>query len=183
MSTITPAFSSAFTYRDVRTYMFATAFIAGNIIMPQFAHIIPQGGLTWLPIYFFTLVGAYLCGWQAGVLTALLSPVVNCIAFGMPATHALPAILVKSILLAVAAAYAGRRIPATVSTMWRTFAAVACVVLFYQCAGAIFEYAITGSALAAVSDFRIGLPGIALQLTAGTIVIHLAGRHVVSRRA
>lgn len=37
-----------------------------------------------LPIYFFTLVAAFRCGWKVGLLTAVLSPVVNCLLFGMP---------------------------------------------------------------------------------------------------
>ena len=62
-----------------------------------------------LPIYFFTLVGAYKYGWRTGLLTALASPLVNAALFGMPAVTALPAILVKSALLAGAAGYAARR--------------------------------------------------------------------------
>ena len=42
-------------YGNVRTYLAASLFIVGNILFPQFFHLIPQGGITWLPIYFFTL--------------------------------------------------------------------------------------------------------------------------------
>ena len=55
------------------TYFAALAFIAGNILLPQLVHLIPQGGIIWLPIYFFTLVGAYKYGWRTGLLTALAS--------------------------------------------------------------------------------------------------------------
>lgn len=72
-------------YNQLRTYLAVTLFVAGNIILPQLCHLVPQGGIRWLPIYFFTLVGAYKYGWKVGLLTALVSPLVNSALFGMPA--------------------------------------------------------------------------------------------------
>ena len=95
--------------RSVRTYAAALLFVAGNIVLPQLFHLVPQGGVTWLPIYFFTLIGAYKYGWRVGLLTAILSPLVNSLLFGMPAVAALPAILLKSCLLAAVAGLAARR--------------------------------------------------------------------------
>jgi len=43
-------------FKSVRTYMFATIFIAGNLILPQLVHFIPNGGPTLLPIYFSHLL-------------------------------------------------------------------------------------------------------------------------------
>ena len=96
-------------YREAKTYLAAALFVAGNIVLPQICHLVPQGGLRWLPIYFFTLVGAYKYGWRVGLLTAVLSPLVNSALFGMPAAAALPVILLKSVLLAAAAGFAARR--------------------------------------------------------------------------
>ena len=96
-------------YRETRTYLAAALFAAGNIVLPQLCHLVQLGGPTMLPIYFFTLVGAYKYGWRTGLLTALASPLVNAALFGMPAVTALPAILAKSALLAGAAGYAARR--------------------------------------------------------------------------
>lgn len=45
----------ALDYRDMRTYMVAMLFILGNMVLPQLCHLIPQGGITWLPIYFLLL--------------------------------------------------------------------------------------------------------------------------------
>ena len=64
-------------YSNARTYLMAALFIAGNMALPQLFHLIPQGGITWLPIYFFTLIGAYKFGWKVGLLTAVLSPIIN----------------------------------------------------------------------------------------------------------
>lgn len=33
-------------YSEIRTYLFGLLFVAGNIILPQCCHLIPQGGLT-----------------------------------------------------------------------------------------------------------------------------------------
>lgn len=153
-------------YGQIKTYQVAGLFLAGNIVLPQLAHLLPQGGITWLPIYFFTLVGAYKYGWKAGLLTALLSPLVNSALFGMPAAAALPVILVKSVLLALAAGYAASRFRK--ASLWM----LAAVVLGYQIAGSLFEWGYTGSLAAAVQDFRIGLPGMLLQLFGGWFVIN-----------
>lgn len=159
------------TYREIRTYIIATLFIAGNIILPQLCHTIPQGGLIFLPIYFFTLVGACKYGWQVGLLTALLSPLVNHVLFGMPPAHALLPITVKSVVLALSAALITRR-KGTV-----TLLSVAAAVVAYQTVGSLFELALTGSYVAAVQDVRLGLPGIAIQIFGGYAVLRWLLRH------
>lgn len=98
MSTASLA-SQKYTFGNFRTYLAATAFLCGNILVPQLCHLIPGGGLIFLPIYFFTLVAAFRCGWKVGLLTAVLSPLVNCLLFGMPPVASLPAILIKSLTL------------------------------------------------------------------------------------
>ena len=107
-----------------------------------------------------------LMGWRAGLLTALASPVANALLFGMPAAAALPAIVLKSVLLAGAAGYAAARFRRA------SLALLAAVVLFYQAAGTLGEWALTGSFHAAVQDFRIGLPGMLLQIFGGWAFIN-----------
>ena len=60
-------------FSNVKTYLFAFLFVAGNIALPQLCHLVPMGGQTLLPIYFFTLIAAYKFGFRVGLLTALLS--------------------------------------------------------------------------------------------------------------
>lgn len=148
-------------YTNANTYLFALLFMAGNIVLPQLCHLVHLGGPTLLPIYFFTLVGAYKYGLKAGLLTAVLSPLVNSALFGMPAAAVLPAILVKSVLLAVAAGYTAQRFRRI------TIPALAGVVLAYQAAGTLVEWALTGSFYLAAQDFRIGIPGMLLQIVGG----------------
>lgn len=64
-------------YRQSRTYLFSVLFVLGNILLPQLCHLVHLGGPTMLPIYFFTLVGAYKYGMRLGLLVAILSPLVN----------------------------------------------------------------------------------------------------------
>ncbi len=143
-------------YRNVMTYGAALLFVLGNIVLPQLFHLMPQGGMTWLPIYFFTLVGAYKYGWKVGLLTAVLSPLINSWLFAMPAPDVLPAILIKSVLLAVGAGYAARRFNSVSLLLFLA------VVLFYQVIGTMAEWALSGS---------IGIPGMLLQVVGGYLFV------------
>lgn len=156
----------AYGYREVRTYLAASLFILGNIALPQFFHLFPQGGVTWLPIYFFTLVGAYKYGWKVGLLTAVLSPLVNSALFGMPPATALPAILLKSGLLALAAGFTAHRYRKVSVYL------LLVVVLSYQTIGTLGELIIKGNFYLAVQDFRIGIPGMLLQVFGGYFFIN-----------
>ena len=96
--------------------------IVGNVVLPQLCHLVHWGGPAMLPIYFFTLIGAYKYGFKVGMLTAVLSPLANSILFGMPSVAILPAILVKSVFLALVAGYMADRfrkitIPALLGTV------------------------------------------------------------------
>lgn len=154
-------------YNDKRTYLMAGVFAIGNIIVPQLCHLIPQGGFILLPIYFFTLISAYKYGATAGLLTAILSPVVNHILFGMPALSVLPILLVKSTLLAIFASIVAARVGRV------TLPAVALAVVAYQLVGMLFEWPMTGSFAAALQDIRLGYPGILIQIFGGFFVLKL----------
>lgn len=151
--------------RESKTYLTATLFILGNIALPQLFHLIPQGGMTWLPIYFFTLIGAYKFGWKVGVLTAILSPCLNSLLFGMPAVSVLPAILLKSVLLAIGAGYAAHRFQKI------SLPLLTATVAFYQLTGTLGEWIMTGDFFLSVQDFRIGIPGMLFQIIGGYLFI------------
>lgn len=129
-------------YSNAKTYLIAALFIAGNMALPQLFHLIPQGGITWLPIYFFTLISAYKFGWKVGLLTAVLS-----------------------VLLAVAAGWAAHRFNRI------SLPILLAVVLFYQVIGTLGEWVMAGSFFQAVQDFRVGLPGMAMQVAGGYALI------------
>lgn len=158
-------------YSNMKTYLAASLFVLGNLVLPQVFHLIPQGGMIWLPIYFFTLVGAYKYGWKVGLLTAVLSPLANSALFGMPAVAALPAILFKSALLAIAAGYAASHFKKA------SIGLLVGVVLAYQIVGTLGEWAMIGDFRLAVQDFRIGIPGMLLQVFGGWLFIN----HVIRK--
>ena len=93
---------------NTKTYVLASLFVLGNLVFPQLAHLIPQGGLILLPIYFFTLIAAYKYGFFVGMLTAIFSPLINSLLFAMPPVAVLPAIMIKSIVLVIAASLAAK---------------------------------------------------------------------------
>lgn len=153
-------------YKEAKTYFVAALFVVGNILLPQLCHLVPQGGVTWLPIYFFTLIGAYKYGWRVGLLTAIVSPLINSLLFGMPPVTGLPAILLKSVLLAVFAGMAATRFKK--ASLWMLLA----VVLAYQIIGTLGEWIMKGDFYLAVQDFRIGVPGMLLQIFGGWLFIN-----------
>lgn len=153
-------------YRQTKTYLAAALFTLGNIIVPQLCHAVNMGGPTWLPIYLFTLIGAYKYGWRVGLLTAVTSPLLNSLLFAMPAMESLPAILLKSSLLAAVAGYAASRFKKA------SLGLLICVVLTYQIVGTLGEWVIKGDLYWAAQDFRIGVPGMLLQVFGGWLFIN-----------
>lgn len=145
-------------YAKSKTYITAAIFTLCNIALPQLCHLIPNGGQILLPIYFFTLLGAYKYGWRVGLLTALLSPLANSLLFGMPAPSLLPIIMVKSAILALMAGYVAaytRRV---------SILSLAIVVFGSQLLSSLFEWAYTGELMKATQDFRMGLAGMLIQI-------------------
>ena len=163
MSTTAKLYS--FNLANTKTYLFAAIFIVGNLLLPQLAHLVPQGGLIFLPIYFFTLIAAYKYGIHVGLLTAVLSPLANHLLFGMPPAAVLPAILIKSVILAIAAAIAAKHAGKV------SLVAILLVILAYQLIGTGIEWAITQNFAIAIQDFRLGVPGMLVQLFGGYLVL------------
>lgn len=150
---------------NYRAYLLSLAFIAGNLILPQICHLVPDGGKMFLPIYFFTLIASYKFGIRIGLITALLSPLCNHLLFGMPPISALPVLLIKSSLLAIAAAWVAQR-SKRVSLLL-----VAFTVIAYQFIGSIAEYIISGSLLMALQDINLGFPGMIIQIVFGWLIL------------
>ncbi len=153
-------------FDQLRTWRLAALFTIGNILLPQLCHLIPQGGFIFLPIYFFTLIGAYKYGWRVGLLIALASPLVNHALFGMPAAAVLPVLLAKSVTLAFVAAFVAHRFQR--ATLPLLFA----VVVAYQLIGGGIEALLTGNLAAPLQDWQLGWPGLLLQVVAGWWIIN-----------
>jgi hypothetical protein len=151
---------------NAKSLLWAVLFTAGNLALPYVCHHAPIGnlGYTLLPIYFFTLIAAYKFGWQVGLLTAVLSPLVNTLLLGMPMVAALPIIITKSVLLAGCAAFMAHRVH-KISMLH-----LLVVVLAYQIAGAGIEM-LYDSVAAGLAEFRNGWLGMILQVVGGYFVL------------
>ena len=155
---------------STRTAMYVLIFTLSNVLFPQLVHLVPNGGFIFLPIYFFTIIGAYKYGLAVGLLTAVMSPMVNHLLFGMPAAGVLSVIMIKGVLAALAASYVARK------TSRVSIVALVAVVAFYQLLGGLVEWTMTSSLAAALQDVRMGLPGMALQVLGGYAFLRYVAR-------
>ena len=151
-------------YDELKTYLWASLFVVCNMVLPQVFHLIPQRGIIFAPLSLVILAGAYKFGWKTGVLAAVASPIINNLVFGLPAWGVLPVMLLKLMVLALAAgltAQHARRV---------TLPLLVGVVLASEIVGGLGELLLTGSATATIADFTIGWPGLLLQVI-GTYLI------------
>ncbi len=156
---------------NTKTYLLASFFVLGNLVFPQLAHLIPQGGYILLPIYFFTLIAAYRYGFFVGMLTAIFSPLINSLLFAMPPVAVLPAIMIKSVVLVIAASLAAKHFGKV------SFLGVVLAVLAYQFVGTAFEWILTQNLHIALQDIRLGMPGIILQIVGGYFILKFMSRN------
>ena len=86
------------------SYLKAALFIGANIALPHLFHLVPGGGVMFLPIYVFTLCGALCYGWRFGLLTAVMTPLAGYLLFDAPALVMVPDMMLKGAVLSVVAA-------------------------------------------------------------------------------
>ena len=155
----------ALNYDEAKTYLWATVFVACNLVLPQVFHLIPQGGVIFSPLSLVILVGAYKFGWKTGLLAALASPLVNHAITGMPAWEVMPVMTLKLTVLALVAGFAAQRFK-TVS-----LPLLIGVVLVSLAIGCLGEFILTGGIAATIADFTIGWPGLLLQVFGAWLIL------------
>jgi len=155
----------AFNYDEAKTYLWATVFVACNLVLPQVFHLIPQGGVIFSPLSLVILAGAYKFGWKTGLLAALLSPLVNHLLTGMPAMTTLPVMTLKLAVLALVAGLTAQYFK-TVS-----LPLIIGVVLVSMAIGCLGELLLTGGIAATIADFTIGWPGLLLQVFGAWLIL------------
>ncbi len=154
-----------FDYSEVKTYMWAAVFVVCNLVLPQVFHLIPQGGIIFAPLSLVILAGAYKLGWKTGLLAALLSPLVNHLLTGMPATEVMPVMTLKLAALAIVAGLVAQRFQTV------NLPLLIAVVLVSEAVGCLGELAITGGMAATIADFTIGWPGLFLQVIGAWLIV------------
>ena len=152
-------------YDEAKTYLWASVFVACNLILPQLFHLIPQGGIIFSPLSLVILVGAYKFGWKTGLLAAIASPLVNHLITGMPAWEVMPVMTLKLAVLALVAGFAAQRFK-TVS-----MPLLIGVILVSEAIGCLGELAITGGIAATIQDFTVGWPGLLLQVFGAWLIL------------
>ena len=152
-------------YDEAKTYMWAAIFVVCNLVLPQVFHLIPQGGIIFSPLSLVILVGAYKFGWKTGLLAAILSPLVNHVLTGMPATEVMGVMTMKLGVLALVAGLAAQHFKTLSLPM------LLGVVLVCKAIEALGELILTGGINATIADFTIGWPGLLLQIVGGYLII------------
>lgn len=155
----------ALNYDEAKTYLWATIFVACNLVLPQVFHLIPQGGVIFSPLSLVILAGAYKFGWKTGLLAALASPLVNHAITGMPAWEVMPVMTWKLAVLALVAGLAAQHFK-TVS-----LPLLIGVVLVSKAIGCLGELALTGGIAATIADFTIGWPGLIFQIVGAWLIL------------
>ena len=155
----------ALNYDEAKTYLWATVFVACNLMLPQLFHLIPQGGVIFSPLSLVILAGAYKFGWKTGLLAALASPLVNHAITGMPAWEVMPVMTLKLAVLALVAGFAAQRFK-TVS-----LPLLIGVILVSKAIGCLGEFILTGGIAATIADFTIGWPGLLLQVFGAWLIL------------
>jgi uncharacterized membrane protein len=151
--------------KKIQLYTFVLLFSAGNILFPYLCHTIPNGGKILLPLFFFTLIGSYKFGIRVGLLTAIISPLLNNLFFGNPPSAMLFDIMSKSIFLVIIASYISKK------TKKISMLLLTAVVLSYQLVGGLGQWLITGSIQNSYSSFIIGIPGMVIQVILGFAIL------------
>ena len=155
----------ALNYDEVRTYLWATLFVACNMVLPQLFHLIPQGGVIFSPLSLVILAGAYKFGWKAGLLAAVLSPLVNHFAFGLPQWGVLQVMILKLSVLAIVAGLAAQHFKSV------SLLLIIGVVLVSKVIGCVGELMLTGGIEATIADFTVGWPGLMLQVFGAWLIL------------
>lgn len=68
-------------------------FIAVGIVLPMFFHTIPNAGSIFLPMHIPVLMAGLMVGWQYGLATGILAPLLSFLITGMPPAPVLPGML------------------------------------------------------------------------------------------
>lgn len=152
--------TAALSFKDYSLYLLTTLFVAGNVLLPKLAHMVPDGGKIFLPIMFFTLIAAARFGIKCGLLTAILSPLVSLALFEVPTGAMLGAVVLKSVLIAA------------VVGLWQykgfSFSVlnIAMLVVGYQILGFVIEGALFFGYATVWAELLISWPGVLVQMVA-----------------
>jgi len=154
---------------EYKTYLSSAVLIVGNVLFPYVLHHFYLAGEIFLPIYFFVLIGAYKFGWKVGIITGVFSPLVSFVLTGMPMLAILPSVIIKGVLLAVAAGFFTRKLGKL------SLLSLLLIVLSYQAVGSLIVYLLSGNLTLSAADLVLGYPGLIFEIIGGYILLKIIG--------
>lgn len=157
--------SKLLSFTQARFYLASTFLIAGNILLPMVLHQFGNAGQIFLPLYFFSLLGGLLYGWEVGLAVGLLSPLTSFLFTHMPPAPILNFVVLKSVILGVGAGKLSR-----IFTDKSLFLSGFLALSLMQIAGIVAIFWLTKNWLMATADLVIGYPGLMLMLVMGPII-------------
>ncbi len=182
-----PPFPVTLKYTEIRSYIFASVFIALNIAVPWVFHQFHLAGPTFLPMHILVFVAGLLFGWRLGLMVGLLTPLASYVVSGMPVLQILPQIVVELSVYGLVAGILRERF--NLRVVWSLLGAMIAGRLAL-CLGALVIYLIAGRVysplgieanpfLAVWSATKQGGPGIVMQLALIPGVLWLLGKMAV----
>ncbi|MGN0976317.1 MAG: ECF transporter S component [Gemmiger sp.] len=151
-----------------RNLVFAALCTALCVVLPQFAHMIPNAAFALLPMHLPVLLCGLACGPFWGVLCGLAGPVLSSLLTGMPGSAMLPSMMIE---LAVYGLVAGAMVralhtgrPLADLYLALVTAMLAGRVTYGVLNALIFKAGAYSMTAWLTSAFVTGLPGIVIQL-------------------
>ena len=144
------------------------------VVVPMVFHAIPNGGAMFLPMHIPVLLCGMICGWPLGLACGAIGPLLSSLITGMPATAALPGMMVEC---AVYGAVAGLLLKyiRTGNRYADLYISLIPAMLLGRVISGIFKALILTPGLSltawATASFVTGLPGIAIQLVLVPILV------------
>lgn len=153
-------------FSELSFYIYTAAFVVGNVVLPQFFHTINFGGESFLPIILFSLIATMICGFKAGLVTAILSPLVSATIFGMPSPEMTVVLLVKGVAFVSVLTLMSRN---SGISLLRVIGAI----VAYQVAGFVAAALLFGGSMA-LNSMLLSYPAVLLQITAAYLILKLS---------
>lgn len=147
----------------------AIAFVAANVLLPQLFHLVNFGGTAFLPILLFTLVAAAAYGITAGVITAILSPIVSMGIFGMPSPEMAIILISKGLTLALVLGYTANKF-SKISILNIIIAIASYQIVGFAITAIMFDTAFATNAM------LISYPGVIMQIVGGFLLIKMISK-------
>ena len=169
---------------DIRSFVVIPVFVLLSVLTPWVFHQLHLAGAAYLPMHLFIVVAALAFGWQAGLITGLLSPLASYAISGMPPLNILPQLTIELATYGLLAGVLHEKFNLRIT--WSLLGAMIggrlvlllTVLLIYFVSGATYSPlgAETTPILSVWHTIQQGLPGILLQLAIIPVIFWVVRR-------